>query len=89
MVKHFKLKTYCSLHTERSWTALIHSLFTGKTGELTKTDSFDMWSGGKSVSRPHILFPFANFACCICIVLKFILGDHLTKAVRKQIKLNF
>uniref|UniRef100_A0A8C2GSG3 Family with sequence similarity 3 member C n=1 Tax=Cyprinus carpio TaxID=7962 RepID=A0A8C2GSG3_CYPCA len=33
------------LHTERSWTALIHSLFTGKTSELTKTESFDMWSG--------------------------------------------
>lgn len=55
--------------------------FTGKTGELTKADSFDMWSGGKSVFIPHILFSFANLVpvvTCICILLKSILGDHLT-----------
>uniref|UniRef100_A0A672QYG4 Family with sequence similarity 3 member C n=1 Tax=Sinocyclocheilus grahami TaxID=75366 RepID=A0A672QYG4_SINGR len=38
------------------------ALINGKTGELTKMDSFDMWSGGNSVFRPHILFPFACFA---------------------------
>lgn len=47
---------------ERKWTALIHNLFTGKTGEMTKTDSFDMWSGGKSASTLHIWFPYADFA---------------------------
>lgn len=48
--------------TERKLTALIHYLFIGKTGDITKTDSFDMWSGGKSASTLHIWFPYADFA---------------------------
>uniref|UniRef100_A0A672QVC8 Protein FAM3C-like n=1 Tax=Sinocyclocheilus grahami TaxID=75366 RepID=A0A672QVC8_SINGR len=39
------------------------ALINGKTSELIRTESFDMWSGGKSVSTPSILFTFMHIAC--------------------------